>query len=88
MRSRYKHGQWLANCDRCGMTYHNTQMRSEWNGLMVCSGPGTNHCWEPRHPQEFVKGRADRQTVPWTRPDDDGIDVSVGSGNEVSRDDL
>ena len=25
--------------------------------------------WEPQHPQDFVRGRADRQNVPDPRPD-------------------
>lgn len=79
---------WNAICERCGFKYKNTQIRQEWTGLRVCCGAGTNDCWEPRHPQEYVRGRKDSQTVPWSSPDDDGIDVSVGSGNEISRDDL
>lgn len=36
---------------------------------MVCDGPGTNYCWEPRHPQDFVRGVKDKQTPPWVRPE-------------------
>ncbi len=81
-------GAWRAQCDRCGFRYKNRQLRKEWTGLRVCYGPGTGNCWEPRHPQDFVKGRKDRQAPAWVRPDVDGPDVSVGSGNEVSPDDL
>lgn len=80
-------GQWNAVCDRCGFEYKARQLRKEWTGLRTCCGSGTNDCFEVRHPQDSVKGRKDRQTVPWTRPETD-IDVSPGSGNEVSRDDL
>jgi len=38
-------------------------MQQEWNGLWVCE-----KCFEPRHPQYDVKGRADRQNVPVARP--------------------
>jgi hypothetical protein len=41
----------------------------EWTNFRVCSGPGTNGCWEPKHPQEKVRGKADHQAVPWTRPE-------------------
>lgn len=36
---------------------------------MVCFGEGTNNCWEPRHPQDFVRGVKDKQTPPWVRPE-------------------
>lgn len=84
----YEHGQWNALCDRCGFKYKARKLRKEWTGLMVCSGKGTNDCWEVRHPQEFVRGKLDKQSPAWVRPDSDGTDVSPGSGNEVSRDDL
>jgi hypothetical protein len=81
-------GKWKAQCDRCGVSYLNTQLAQEWTGLRVCRGGGTNDCWEPRHPQDFVRGKADRQAPPWSRPEQDGPDVSPGSGNEVSPGDL
>lgn len=84
----YLHGKWNAICDRCGFKYKSDQLRKEWNGLRTCSGGGTNNCWEERHPQDFVRGKADRQKPAWVRPEGGDIDVSVGSGNEVSRDDL
>lgn len=65
----FKLGKWKADCDRCGLTYHNDQLRREWTGLMVCFGPGTAECWEPRHPQDFVRGVRDAQAPPWTRPE-------------------
>jgi hypothetical protein len=76
-------GQWKCQCDRCGFWFKARQLRKEWNGLRVCGD-----CWEPRHPQDFVKGKADRQAPVWVRPDSDGPDVSVGSGNEVTEGDL
>ncbi len=80
---RYVKGLWNVICDHCGFQYKSKDLQREWTGLRVCRS-----CYEPRHPQEFVKGKADRQSVPWSRPDSDGTDVSVGSGNEVSQDDL
>lgn len=61
--------QWNAICDRCGGKYINSQLRLEWTGLRTCCGAGTRGCWEPRHPQDFVKGVKDRQKVPWVRPE-------------------
>lgn len=88
MKDEYRHGRWNVLCDRCGFKYKNNQLRLEWTGLRVCSGMGTNDCWEVRHPQDFVRGRRDRQLPPWVRSDQDGIDTSPGSGNEVTVDDL
>lgn len=65
-------GQWNAICDRCRWKFKNVELQKEWTGLMVCKD-----CWEPRHPQDFVKVRIDEQALPWTRPEptDTFIDV-------------
>jgi ribosome-binding protein aMBF1 (putative translation factor) len=76
-------GQWNAVCDRCGTTHKNVDLRQEWTGLRVCSD-----CYDPRHPQDYLRGKADHQAPPWTRPKPPEKDVSPGSGNEVSADDL
>lgn len=83
MTSEFRLGSWKAVCDRCGFRYHAEELRKEWTGLRTC-----RHCWEPRHPQDRLKGKADRQAPPWTRPEPPEIDVSVGSGNEVEPGDL
>lgn len=67
MRTRGPHfelGAWNAECDRCGFKYKNYELKLEWTGLRVC-----DKCFEHRHPQDFVKGVADRQAPEWTRPD-------------------
>jgi hypothetical protein len=38
---------------------------------MVCSKD-----WEPRHPQDFVRGITDIQAVPWSRPESSNNFVS------------
>ena len=81
-------GKWKATCMRCGTEVLNHQIRREWNGLRVCHGPGTNDCWEPRHPLDMLRGRKDDQAPAWTSPEPPDIDVSPGSGNEVSASDL
>lgn len=78
-----KLGEWNAVCDRCGFEFKSGQLRREWTGQRVCS-----KCFEHRHPQEFLKGKIDRQAPPWVRPEPADIDVSPGSGNEVTPDDL
>jgi len=81
-------GQWNAICDRCGGEFKARQLRLEWTGLRVCCGPGSNNCYETRNPQDFVRGKKDRQAPPWVRPEPPEIDVSPGSGNEVDASDL
>lgn len=64
-RGRVWHGQhtenpnWLAGenwveCQRCGLDYRQRHIKKQWDGLIVCES-----CWEPRHPQDFVRGRHD-----------------------------
>ncbi len=59
----FKHGSWNAICDRCGFKYKSGDLRREWTGLMVCHGGGTNNCWEPRHPQDYIKTRPETPAV-------------------------
>lgn len=80
MRNGYRPGDWLCVCQRCGFDYFASQIRREWTGLLVCP-----ECHEDRHPQEFVRGKADRQTVPFSSPPGDPVFVDVG---DVTRDDL
>lgn len=81
--SRFVEGAWNAVCDRCGKRLKSFQLRKEWTGLRVCAT-----CYEPRHPQDFLKAKVDRQAPAWTRPEQPEIDVSPGSGNEVDPSDL
>ncbi len=69
----WKLGEWRVICDRCGFRYHNIHLRKEWTGRMVCHGPTTNDCWEPRNAQDFVRGMRDKQSPEWSRPLPDPI---------------
>lgn len=73
----YEHGQWNVICARCGFKYKARQLRMEWTGLRVCSGTGTNGCWEPRHPQDHVRGRKDKQTPEWVQPEPADVESVV-----------
>lgn len=73
MRNYYVKGDWNALCQRCGFKYKASALKEEWTGLRVCT-----HCWSPRHPQDFVRGREDDQSVPWASPEP--VDVFVASG--------
>ena len=48
-------GQYWVECQRCGLDYRAKHIRKQWDGLIVCES-----CWEPRHSQDFVRGRADQ----------------------------
>jgi len=60
----FKIGDWNALCDRCGFKYKRSDLQYTWDNLLVC-----DKCWEPRHPQDFVRGRKDLQRVPDARVD-------------------
>lgn len=51
-------------CDKCGFAYRASQTFKTWDGLYVCAPD-----FETRHPQDFVRGRKDRQNVPGARPE-------------------
>lgn len=65
---RYK-----AICDVCGWEYFASQLKKRWDGLMVC-----NQDWEVRHPMDFLKGRKEDLSLPWTRPEptDEFVEVT------------
>lgn len=54
----YIAGDHWVECMRCGLEYRRSNMKTEWNGSIVCSP-----CWEPRHPQDFVRGTEDDQAA-------------------------
>jgi len=62
--SRYDKGEWSVLCDVCGRKFRNQDLRQRWDGLKTCSDD-----WEPRQPQDFVRGVADYQAPVWTRPE-------------------
>jgi len=70
----YAPGQWNAICDRCGFKFKSGELRLEWDNLRVCKA-----CWEPRQPQDFVRGVKDKQTPPWTRPEPTDVELSEGA---------
>lgn len=60
----FEPGDYNFRCDVCGHKRKASQSRLRWDKARVCK-----ECWEPRHPQDFVRGVPDDQSVPWTRPD-------------------
>lgn len=71
----------VSRCDRCGFTKSNSSLRKEWTGLMVCE----DTCFERKHPQMSLRGVADRQNLPWTRPEPEPVFLTP---NQVSAADL
>ena len=61
--THYKKGDWNASCDRCGFDFKASELRREWQGLMVCKD-----CWEPRHPADTFRMPRVERPVAWTRP--------------------
>lgn len=61
---QYVHGDFNVICDRSGFKVKAGDTRTEWTGKRV-----RWQDWEARHPQDFVKGRADRQSVHNPRPE-------------------
>jgi len=62
-RNRYISGQWNLICDICGKKIKAGEARHRWDGFMVCERD-----FEYRHPQDFVRARQDKISVPFTRP--------------------
>lgn len=75
--NNYRPGDYWMMCQSCGFSYRYSQMARRWDGLWVCPQD-----WEPRHPQDMVRGRVDRQRVPHPspEPDDNFLD-----DNEITR---
>jgi ribosome-binding protein aMBF1 (putative translation factor) len=62
-KNYYLSGEFNLTCDRCSKKIKAHQAKHEWTGFIVCGD-----CYETRHPQDFVKAKTDRITVPFTRP--------------------
>ena len=48
-------GNHWVTCDMCGCSVRHKDVKKTWDGLVVCR----DTCWEPRHPQDFVRGVPD-----------------------------
>lgn len=56
-------GQWNAICDRCGFKFKSSELKKDWQGLMVCEED-----YETRHPQDFIRVRTEKVLPEWVRP--------------------
>lgn len=80
MSNGYRPGDYYVICDVCGFKVRASETRRRWDNLRVCTKD-----WETRHPQDFVRGRRDRQRVndPRPEPADNFIEV-----NDITEADL
>lgn len=67
-------GDWNIRCDRCGKKMKGSEARLTWNNLYTCDS-----CWEPRHPQDFVRSIVEHPTPAFVRdPPDIGLPFADG----------
>lgn len=59
----YRPANWNVICDVCGIKYKASDSKFRWDGLITCP-----KCFEHRHPQDYLKARPDKITVPYLRP--------------------
>lgn len=55
----YRTGGTWAICDECGRKFRLSDLRRRWDKALVCPQD-----FESRHPQDFVRGKADRIKAP------------------------
>lgn len=65
-------GQYNAICDRCGFKFKSSELRKDWQGLMVCDKD-----FEQRHPQDLIKIRAEKIIPDWVRPRPEDIFIHL-----------
>jgi hypothetical protein len=63
IKNYYVSGSWNVTCDVCSKKIKASEAKKRWDGFIVCPDD-----YEERHPQDFVKARLDKITVPFTRP--------------------
>lgn len=80
MGTYYLDGGWNLICQRTGKKIKNTDAQKEWNNLIV-----RKESWEPRHPQDLIRSRPDRQQVPDPRTEQEDVFLAT---NEVQPEDL
>ena len=75
-----KLGDYNVVDDRTGFKMKRSQCKKQWNNLIV-----RKESFEPRHPQDFIRAKPDRQQVEDPRTKQAGKFLAV---NEVKAEDL
>lgn len=78
----YKSGDYYILCDYSGFKIKNSEAWWTWDGYKV-----RKDLWEPRQPQDFVRGRRDKISAPPGETRGESSDVFL-SANEVQPEDL
>lgn len=74
LKHKYIPGNPWMICDECGLRYRKSETLIRWDHAVVCQ-----KCWEPKHPQESVRAKADKIRVNNPRPDTDGnVNLLIG----------
>lgn len=71
-KNYYKFGSFNRICDWSGFKVKAEQTRKQWDNWIV-----RDQDWDPRHPQEFLRGVPDLMAAPDPRPE--AADVFVGT---------
>jgi hypothetical protein len=80
MKTNFVLGDSKACCDVCGFDMHQSMLRKRWDGAMVCDKDS-----EPRHPQDLIKPRSEKNNVRDARPEPEPRFLAVG---EITAGDL
>ena len=56
-------GEFNVTCDVCSKKIKAHEAKQRWDGFIVCPDD-----YESRHPQDFVRARNDKISVPFVRP--------------------
>lgn len=78
-KPRYEKGDWIAVCDACGRYFKASTLRKRWDGFMVCSAD-----WEPRQPQDYARGKAEKQIPPWTRSRPSDVFIAATTATSIA----
>lgn len=62
-KNYYISGDHNVTCDVCSKKIKMSQAKMRWDGFLVCADD-----FEQRHPQDFVRAKQDKISVPITRP--------------------
>jgi hypothetical protein len=62
-KNHYISGEHNVTCDVCSKKIKAHEARQRWDGFIVCPAD-----FENRQPQDFVRTRQDKITVPFSRP--------------------
>ena len=77
----YEPGNHWVQCPLCGLDVRWEHMKKQWDGKWRCAD-----CWEPRHPQDFVRARRDRIAVPYANSGADVFTTEDTSNHQTGGD--